>query len=186
MPPPSEQETIAAFCARVEQIGPAAMAVAVFGNRQRTSSRSGVLKAEAVYRFACALRAHGVGYFQDVPAAASNVDLERDIRSIPGQGSGISLRYFWMLAGSDDFIKPDRMILRFIESALERPVSSGEAQVLLRDAAQQLRTLHPRLTPRLLDHEVWKHQREVSARSRGTPTSCSSGPAGSRCSPSGR
>lgn len=186
LPPTSEQETVAAFCAKVEQIGPAAMAVAVFGNRQRTSSRSGVLKAEAVYRFACALRAHGIGYFQDAPAAASNVGLEGDILSIPGQGSGISLRYFWMLAGSDDFVKPDRMIRRFLESVLERPISLGEAEVLLRDAAQRLRALHPHLTPRLLDHEVWKHQREVRGRSRGTPTSCSSGPGGSRCSPSGR
>jgi hypothetical protein len=128
LPPTHDQESIAAFCERTEEIGPAAMADAVFGNRQRTSSRAGVLKAEAAYRFAAALRVHGVNYFQDVPAAADDARLEADIRGIAGQGSGISLRYFFMLAGSDEFIKPDRMILRFLFSALGRQVSPVEAQ----------------------------------------------------------
>ena len=66
LPPTHDQESIAAFCERTEEIGPAAMADAVFGNRQRTSSRAGVLKAEAAYRFAAALRVHGVNYFQDL------------------------------------------------------------------------------------------------------------------------
>lgn len=170
LPSRSEQEPVSAFCERIEQIGPAAMAITVFANRQRTSSRSGILKAEAVYRFACALRTHGIDYFQDAPPAAGNVDLERTIRGIPGQGSGISLGYFWMLVGSDEFIKPDRMIRRFLESVLQRPVSSSEAQILLHDAAQRLRALHPHLTPRLLDHEVWKHQREVGGDFRSTST----------------
>jgi hypothetical protein len=186
VPPTAEQEPLAAFCARIEQSGPDTMAAEIFVNRQRTSSRSGVLKAEAVYRFANVLRAHGVDYFQDLPAAATSLDLERDIRSIPGQGSGISLAYFWMLAGSDNLIKPDRMILRFLESVLARKISSGEAQILLRDSVKRLRALHPRLTPRLLDHEIWKHQRKVGSRLRGTPTSCSNGPAASRCTTASR
>jgi len=118
LPPMSEQEAIAAFCAKVKRIGPEKMADEVFEDRQRTSSSNGILKAEAVYRFSCALRKHRVGCFQDVPEAASNVALERDILSIRGQGSGKSLRYFWMLAGSDEFVKPDRWILCFLKSAL--------------------------------------------------------------------
>jgi hypothetical protein len=186
LPLQSEQETIAAFCAKLEQIGPEAAAAEVFGNRQRTSARSGVLKAEAVYRFALALGTHGLDCLQDVPAAAANPHLEAIIRSIPGQGSGISLYYFWMLAGSDDFIKPDRMIRRFLESIIARPVSPSEAQHLVRGAAERLRLLHPHLTPRLLDYEIWRYQRERDGDSRRTPTCRSSRPAGSRCSPSGR
>jgi len=160
LPRTEEQETIAVFCERAEQIGPAAMADSVFENRQRTSARGGILKAEAVYRFASALRAHGVQYLQDAPAAAGDAELGRRILSIPGQGSGISLRYFLMLAGSDEFIKPDRMILRFLQSVLGRSVSPTEAQMLLMGATQRLRASYPDLTPRLLDHEVWKYQRE--------------------------
>ena len=133
---------------------------AIFANRQRTSARSGILKCEAVYRFALALRTRGTEYFQDVPAAAESRSLDRMIRDIPGQRSGISLQYFWMLAGSDDFIKPDRMILRFLNEALGRMVSPAEAQTLLLNATERLRQLHPEITPRLLDHEIWKHQRE--------------------------
>jgi hypothetical protein len=162
LPPMSEQEAIAAFCARVERTGPEKMADEVFENRQRTSSKNGILKAEGVYRFSCALRKHRVGCFQDVPEAASNVALERDIRRIPGQRSGKSLRYFWMLAGSDEFVKPDRWILCFLKSALGRSVSSDdEVQALLQEATQLLQPLHPHLTPRLSDHEIWKYQRDV-------------------------
>jgi len=173
LPPRSEQEPIAAFCARVERTGPEKMADEVFENHQRTSPKNGILKAEGVYCFSCALRAHRVDCLQDVPEAASSVALERDIRSIPGQRSGKSLRYFWMLAGSDELVKPDRMILRFLESALGRSVSSNEAQPLLQEAAQLLRPLHPRLTPRLLDHEIWKYQRKVGRKPSGTQTTCS-------------
>lgn len=132
----------------------------IFANRQRTSARNGILKAEAVFRFASALRAHGVEYFQDITAAAKSTGLELMIRAIPGQRSGISLRYFWMLAGSDDFIKPDRMVLRFLEAALGKTVSTLEAQTLLEQTTARLRQTYPALTARLLDHEIWKHQRE--------------------------
>jgi hypothetical protein len=132
----------------------------VFRNRQRTSPRSGILKAEAVQRFAEVLLHHKVQYFQDISRAAEDESLEKSILAIPGQGSGLSLRYFWMLAGSDEFIKPDRMVLRFLESALSRPVSVHEAQNLLSGACDLLKKDHPNLTPRLLDHEVWKHQRD--------------------------
>jgi hypothetical protein len=163
-----EQESITGFCERAERIGPAAMADTVFANRQRTSSRGGVLKAEAVYRFASVLRAHGLNFFQDIPAAIDDSRLESDILCIPGQGSGISLNYFWMLAGSDEFIKPDRMILRFIHGVLGRPVSSVEALLLLKGATHRLQAQFPNLTPRLLDHEVWKYQRQLAGRAEST------------------
>lgn len=131
----------------------------VFQNRQRTSTRGGILKAEAVRRFAEALRHHGVQHLQDVPAAAENAALERSICTIPGQTSGISLQYFWMLAGSDDFIKPDRMVLRFLQAAIGSPVGAEQAQRLLREVATRLQSQYPELNPRVLDHEIWKHQR---------------------------
>ena len=44
------------------------------------------------------------------------------MRAIPGQRSGISLTYFFMLAGSDDLVKPDRMLGRFLRGCLSHEV----------------------------------------------------------------
>jgi hypothetical protein len=53
------------------------------------------------------------------------------------------------------------MVLRFLESALSRSVADKEeAKSLMIAACQQLVAKHPHLTPRLLDHEVWKYQRK--------------------------
>jgi len=163
LPPTSEQESITAFCERPKQADSAGMAERVYGSRNRTSPRSGILKADAVARFAGCLRSHGVEYLQDVPRVADSARFEAEIRAIPGQGSGLSLQYFWMLAGSDQFIKPDRMVLRFLTAALSREVPVREAGPLLRTACEQLTGRHPNLTPRLLDHEVWKHQRAAGS-----------------------
>lgn len=162
LPSPAEQQSIGVFCNKLNKVGHQEMAIDVFQNRQRTSTRNGILKAEAVSRFAAVLRDHRVEYFQDIPVAAQTKALEDSIRRIPGQKSGISLRYFWMLAGSDEFIKPDRMVLRFHESALSRTVTSDEAQGLLTAACEYLRKSYPLLTPRMLDHEIWKYQRKVT------------------------
>jgi hypothetical protein len=162
LPPVSEQETVGTFCDRPEQLDVQGMADRVYRNRQRTSSRGGILKADAVLRFARCLRQYGVATFQDLPRVATHAGFEAEIRAIPGQGSGIALSYFWMLAGSDDLIKPDRMIVRFLSNTLGREVGIGDAQDLLRAASSHLRRKHPLLTPRLLDYVVWKYQREVS------------------------
>ena len=135
----------------------------LFVNRQRTSSKSGILKAEAVWKFAGALKSHGIDHLQDVGEALPSAALERKIGLIPGQGSGISLQYFWMLAGSDELIKPDRMVLRFLEDSLGRPVGADEALSLVAGAVAQLRAQFPAMTPRLLDHKIWEYQRAQPA-----------------------
>jgi hypothetical protein len=73
--------------------------VEVFRNRQRTSSRSGILKAEAVYRFAGALVVCGIDTISDAADAERMTGASKIIETIPGQGSGISFTYFCMLAG---------------------------------------------------------------------------------------
>jgi hypothetical protein len=93
LPPTAEQEAVTTFCDRPEQADPSRMAERVYGNRQRTSTKNGILKVEATFRFAGALRSHGVEFLQDVPQIADSARCEADIRSIPGQGSGISLQY---------------------------------------------------------------------------------------------
>ncbi len=158
-PAPERQESIPVFVHRIEHFGVELFAGEILRNKQRTSTTNGVLKAEAVYRFARALAEFGVNYLQDLPKVLDSAAFERAIMAIPGQTSGISLRYFFMLAGSDDLIKPDRMIIRFLEETIGRPVGLGEAQELLTGATVALRGEYPGLTARLLDHRIWGYQR---------------------------
>lgn len=131
----------------------------LFNNRQRTSSNGGILKADAVKLFAECLMMHGIETFQAIQYALTNKDIEKDIRSIKGQSSGITWKYFLMLSGSDDFIKPDRMIQRFVYKATGKNFSTDEVQILLKKVLPLLNEKYPALTLRLLDHEIWKYER---------------------------
>jgi hypothetical protein len=134
------------------------LATSVFCNRQRTSSRAGILKAEAVYRFAKVLHDFEVNTFGDTEDTSRNDRVEQAIRKIPGQKSGISFSYFLMLAGSEGFVKADRMICRFVAEAMRQPATPAIAQRLVLDAASNLG-----LSPRLLDYAIWNYQRSRSA-----------------------
>ena len=130
-----------------------------FGNRCRTSSTNGILKSEAVLKFAKILNKYGVNYFQDLEKIVGNIDFEADIKKIAGQGSGISTTYFYMLAGEDNYIKPDRIILRFIEKCVGKAVDPTTATKLLEESHKKLQKDFPNLTLRELDHEIWKHSK---------------------------
>jgi hypothetical protein len=144
----------------------------IYANRQRTSARNGILKSEAVLRFASVLRAHGVNVKSDVRKVYDVREFEAAIRSIPGQTSGLSLRYFFMLSGNDEFVKPDRMITRFLQRVLGRAVSMDEAQLLISSACRSLRPDFPHLTPRLLDHAIWNYERDNGAAMVSSPERC--------------
>lgn len=137
----------------------------VFKNRQRTSSTNGILKSEAVLKFASVIGDYNVNYFQDMHKILSNNRFEEAIRKIPGQRSGISLKYFFMLAGSDDLIKPDVHIINFLkkvfrEKGIDRTISLEDAQALLSGASDILRLGYTNLNPRLLDNIIWSYQRK--------------------------
>lgn len=136
------------------------MADTVFRNRQRTSSRSGILKAEATYRFAKTLQQFGVETFADVLKSGLRNDLRQAIKAIPGQASGLSYAYFLILAGNQDGVKADRMVTRFVADALGvRNVAPELAEELVRNASKTLRGEFPRLVPSSLDNKIWKYQR---------------------------
>jgi len=142
----------------------AAAAQVLFGNRQRTSTTSGILKAEAVGLFAEALLRCDIDTFTDI--TPDRLELaEAIILGLPGQGSGIAFDYFRMLAGDDDLIKPDRMIQRFVANALstEREPEPRQAAVLVRLAARELTERGHRWTPLSLDHAIWRYQRAQRA-----------------------
>lgn len=159
LPSEDQQQTTSFLMDELQRGGPERFAADVFCNRQRTSTRNGILKAEAVLLFARALVDHGAEYLQGVPQLYTDSTFEQAILDIPGQGSGLSLRYFFMLAGSDDLVKPDRMVIRFLSDALRRDIDSSEAQGLVEIACTDLRGEYPDISPRLLDHCIWAMQR---------------------------
>jgi hypothetical protein len=161
IPPIESQESIGAFLQKIQEFGIETFTNDIFQNRQRTSTRNGLLKSEAVLRFASVLEEHGVNYLQNVSDVIDTIAFENEIRQIPGQRSGITLKYFFMLSGSDNLIKPDTMILGFLSNILERPVTPEEAQICLTEAANRLILTYPHLTPRLLDQTIWRYRRAL-------------------------
>lgn len=136
---------------------------ALFANRQRTSSRSGILKAEAVHRFASALLTSGINQPGDLRDSAKLKKAETLVKKIPGQGTGITFTYFLMLSGEGQFVKSDTHIRRFVSDALDTPwsnlVLADRAAGLLSEAARRFAVNLPGLTPAKLDHAVWADQR---------------------------
>jgi hypothetical protein len=151
-------DTPAALVSLIEGLGgPEAFADAV-QNRQRTSSTSGILKAEAVFLESRHLQAEAVATPADlVDASPEKLDAIRaHWISVPGQGSGLSLDYFLMLSGLPG-VKADRMVRRFVAAALELPnelaISAEDAGGLVREAARRLD-----IDERVLDYAVWRFQ----------------------------
>ena len=128
----------------------------VYKNKCRTSTVNGILKSEAVLEFAKVLQKYEINYFQDLTRVINNANFERDIKYIKGQGSGISLSYFFMLAGDENLIKPDRMIERFVVDCIDKKLSTNELTQLFSKVIKILKANYPSLTLRELDHEIWK------------------------------
>lgn len=126
----------------------------VVSNKQRTSSRGGILKAEAAKLCAEALVKEGIttiAEFRD----KMNPSIDRVFMSVKGQSSGISLMYLKMLCGKDDEAKPDRHILRFLARFIGHEPDTAEALSLLDDVTEKLKIDYPSLTTREIDYLIW-------------------------------
>ena len=137
--------------------GPEGFALRV-RNHQRTSSRNGILKAEAVLHEARILEHERVVVPADLAGASEErLDhLRGRWSAVPGQASGISWRAFCMLVGLAE-VKPDRMIRRYVASALGR---SGESAVGVEEARDLVMATaaHLGVSPRALDYAIWSYQ----------------------------
>lgn len=159
---PSEQLSVSEFLQFHDGLTLLELAEKVYKNKQRTSTRNGILKAEAVYHFAKVVQGLGVEYLQDVGMIMGDGLFEEEIAKIPGQSSGLSTRYFYMLAGNENFIKPDRMIRRFVFSAIQRELTFEECQELLVATHAELVKEYPLLTSESMDHLIWLYQRQAT------------------------
>lgn len=129
-------------------------------NRQRTSTRGGIAKAEAVLRHFAVFREHKVDTLQDAMALFSDAEqfvrVDDALRSIPGEGGyGVRRNYLWMLIGRDDLIKPDRMVLRWLarQGVQTDPAGARDiiAAVVPLVSARLIRTV----TAWEIDHALW-------------------------------
>ncbi len=138
------------------------LASSLFENQQRTSTRNGILKADAVVKLLEVLGSpeFNIQTTDELKAHFGDAKLDAAIRSLRGQASGVSAKYLFLLAGVEDAVKPDRMIIRFVSSAVGRRVTAIEAQELVVAASNELRKKFPQLTPRILDHAIWTEQRK--------------------------
>ncbi len=154
---PSDNHTISAFIKNIEPYENDYGAAEIYNNSQRTSSQSGILKAEAVFEAAKVLQKHNIDRLDDIRILKNTEELERDFRSIRGQGSGISFSYFMMLCGDENRIKLDRWLLRFAEIAAGEPVSEEQVRNSLLHVCENLKNDYPGITPRRLDYLIWNY-----------------------------
>lgn len=159
----TEPLSISDFIALYDQHSVDFMTHEVYQNRQRTSPRGGILKAEAILEVAQVLQNYHVEQLSDIQQVINDPAFEADYKQVRGQGSGISLRYFYMLTGETEQIKPDRMIIAFIRTALDKnKVGVDEAYRLIVRTVELLQADYPNLTPRDLDWAIWNYQRGSS------------------------
>ncbi|MEE2032322.1 hypothetical protein [Rhodococcus chondri] len=129
-------------------------------NRQRTSTRGGILKAEAALRHFAVFVEHDVTTLAEAIELLSDshrlADVDSALRRIPGEGgSGIRRGYLWMLVGNDDLIKPDRMVLRWLRHH-GVDVSPEVARGVIATVAESLTaTTGKPVTPWEVDHAMW-------------------------------
>lgn len=138
------KHTISQLIDHITSTGVRKSADVIFQNHQRTSTRNGILKADAVLRFARVLQKYGVETLADMLSKGLPLQAEVEIMRIPGQKSGLSLRYLYMLSGDDSQSKPDRHVMRFFEGAywtgLLNPAGAGFARRSGRDFARKIST----------------------------------------------
>jgi hypothetical protein len=119
-----------------------------------------VQKADLVHKFAGVLKRHQIETFQDLASYGDPDALDTELCALPALTSGVGVRYFRMLSGDENQVKPDRMIQRFIRDAIGKTLDVNTCVTVIQSACQILKAKCSPLTPRLLDHEIWKFQRK--------------------------
>ncbi|MCU6480467.1 hypothetical protein [Arthrobacter sp. A2-55] len=127
-------------------------------NRKPAHTHPGaLLKAEVIYRAAEKLHAMGIKTMADLYVAHAAdehlTELKTAWRKLPSQSSGVTFNYFLILAGFQS-VKPDRMVLRFVEEHVGggRTLTPMQTADLIKAVAQAYPT-----TPSKLDHIIWRY-----------------------------
>jgi hypothetical protein len=158
-----KEHSISEFLDVAERFTRDELATQIFKNSQRTSSKNGILKAQAVRLFAVALQKAGIERFADCEDETKLELAEAYVRDVKGQSSGISFDYFLILVGHET-VKADRMICRFVARAagLEHVAPTAAKRAVI-DATALLKPMFPHLTTRLFDYIIWNYESRNAA-----------------------
>lgn len=137
--------------------GARAWAETVADNLKPAHTKPGaLLKAEVIQQAAQLMVDHDIDTVEDLVAVVRASPADNPIRNawkkLPSQRSGVTYSYLLLLAGLPS-VKPDRMVLRFLQQALGADVAhtTNHAIELVMAAAQELE-----VSPRTLDHVIWR------------------------------
>lgn len=137
--------------------GPRVWAETVADNVKPANTKPGApLKAEVIEQAAQLLVDHDIDTVEDLVAAVGANPLDNPIHAawkrLPSQSSGVTYSYLLLLAGLPS-VKPDRMVVRFLQQALgtDAELTTGRAIELVMAAADTLE-----VSPRTLDHVIWR------------------------------
>lgn len=84
-----------------------------------------------------------------------NSELEKQYKEIQGQSSGISLNYLKMLAGSDDLVKPDRHIMKFLTDEYGFEIFKPcQAQPIIDEVTKILKSEFSNISQRKVDYMI--------------------------------
>lgn len=137
------------------------LAEKVFGNKQRTSTNHGILKAQAVKDALLMFRSFGINDINDFNEANTRGIIESQWLQIKGQSSGVTWRYLLMLTGNQNEFKDDTHIYNFFIDKLGYSLKPGNDYEKLKKA---FIIEHAKVTERfngitiaLLDNLIWKY-----------------------------
>lgn len=143
-------DDLSAMIELAEAIGPEHMPD-LLGNRQFVPGGR-LRKGVAVYEAARGLRSAGVEHAADLADTATQTEAAAAYSAVPGL-AWVTFDYFLSLLEHPN-VKADRMVVRFVQDALGRPVNGKAARGLVLAAAQVVV-----VDPRTLDHAIWDYQR---------------------------
>lgn len=156
----TEEHTVSEFLEIATKYDSETLAKEWFGNRQRTSSTNGILKADAVVQFAKCLASNDIEKFSDIGELQCAKNAEICVRRIRGQSSGVTWKYFQMLAGNENTIKPDTWVCRYVARVLGRgAISAADAESVLLAAIDKMKRDGNPITARQIDHAIWNLER---------------------------
>lgn len=129
-------------------------------NLQRTSTRNGILKSEAVFQHCRIFREHKIETLEEAIVLMEDDSrfavVDKALRSIPGEGSyGIRRNYLWMMLGNDDLIKPDRMVLRWLAGQGVKTDPDGARSIIASLVSKVELPGRRRPTAWEVDHAIW-------------------------------
>lgn len=138
-------------------------------NRQRTSTRGGILKADAVLRYARIFTDHGVTTMRDAIELFGDTPrfdaIDSTLRQVPGEGGdGVRRGYLWMIIGKDDLIKPDRMVLRWLDHEGVTADPSRARRIVEQLIPEVSRNLDRPVSAWEIDHAMWNAGRALKQR----------------------